>query len=310
MEYFELRIKPIGNRVEEISNGLVTLGFQEFAVNDPTEFQEMIENLSETEWYDKEQVSEDWMDETGEAYVTLYFGSSKEAKEAEEKISQGLSGLIESIELTSHDDGEWKDKWKEYFYPTKVSKKFFVIPTWWEEDVDTEGLIPIHLDPGMAFGTGTHESTSLTLNLMEEYLEDGMKLLDVGTGSGILAIAAVKLGASEVLGIDIDPDAVETAKENFEGNRVEDKARAVEGDLTQGVDFKADIIVANLLTDLVIRFCPDAARHLEEGKVFISSGILYEKSDGVKKALEESGFEVVETLVQGEWCAIAARRMA
>ena len=309
MDYYELKIKVKDGRIEDVCNKLFALGFHEYALNDPKEFDEMIANLGETEWYDEDQISDSWKEGKDEASVTLYFASDEEVKKAKEAMEPELDELAESLEITGHKDSEWKEKWKDYFYPAKVSEKFFVIPSWWEEQVDVGDAIPIFLDPGMAFGTGTHETTSLTLKLMEEYMEEGMSVLDVGTGSGILAIAAVKLGASSVLGIDIDPDAVETAKKNLEINGASHIAEAVEGDLTKGVDFEADMIAANLLTDLVIRFCPDAAAHLEPGKLFISSGILGEKKDRVIEALQNSGFEVLTIKEDGDWCAMAAKKV-
>ena len=158
----------------------------------------------------------------------------------------------------------------------------------------------------MAFGTGTHETTYLTIELMERYVKANSRVLDVGTGTGILAIIARKMGAAEILGIDIDEEAVKVARGNVAINSAED-IDIVKGDLTEGVDFSADVIVANLLTNLVIRFTPDARKHLIDGGIFISSGILSEHRDRVIKNLEDKHFQVLEIIHAGEWCAIAAR---
>ncbi|MBO4234891.1 MAG: 50S ribosomal protein L11 methyltransferase [Firmicutes bacterium] len=271
-----------------------------------------------------------------------------------------------AIELTEtwRDDSEWKDAWKEYYHTARVSERFIVKPTWdnipvdlrqvsiasglngFTRDKDVEAyegdteLFVIEIDPGMAFGTGTHETTSLSLRLMEKYVNRGDKVLDVGTGSGILAIAAAKLGASEVLGIDIDEDAVRVANENIASNLKSQKisadesavcdgdeesaacdsenesadanpndspcARAVVGDLTEGIDFMADVIVANLLAELVMKLTSSVSKHMSDGAVYITSGILIDKKERVTDCLNENNFEIIEILEDGEWCVIAA----
>lgn len=161
----------------------------------------------------------------------------------------------------------------------------------------------------MAFGTGTHETTSLCMKLMEKYLgehPEEKKILDVGCGSGILSICGALLGSREILGIEIDEDAVRVAHENVEENHVEDSVKVMQGDLTKGVDFKADVIVANLMADLVMLLSEDARKHLTEDGIFISSGILVEKEEMVSAAIREAGFRIIEIAEDGEWCAIAA----
>ena len=210
------------------------------------------------------------------------------------------------VELRQTDDSEWRDKWKEYFKPAKVSDTLVVKPSW-EAYEAAPGEKIIEIDPETAFGTGTHETTSLCMKLMEKTGLEGKKVLDVGTGSGILAISAALLGAEEVLGIDIDPEAVEVARRNVEKNGFSGSIEIIEGDLTKGVYFKADVLLANLMADLVCRFSPDAKKHLKPGGIFISSGILCEKEEMVAKAIREAGFEIEEIREDGEWCAILAR---
>ena len=208
------------------------------------------------------------------------------------------------------DDEDWKDKWKENFKPSKITKRIVVKPTW-EEYIAGDGEIVLQIDPGMAFGTGTHETTSLCLRLMEKYLSDfpeNKKVLDIGCGSGILSIAAALLGAGEVMAVEIDKDAVSVAEENVKLNGVLNNVSVVQGDLTKGIDFKADIIVANLMADLVMVLAESAANHMEDGGIFISSGILTEKKETVSEAIRNAGFEILEIEEDGEWCAIVARR--
>ena len=184
-----------------------------------------------------------------------------------------------------------------------------VKPSWEEYRAEPDDLV-IEIDPGMAFGTGTHETTSLCMKLMEKYFGEfgeNVKVLDVGCGSGILSIAASLLGAGEVLGVEIDKDAVQVARENVQLNKCDDNVRVIEGDLTKGIDFKGDIIVANLMADLVMMLSKSAREHLEDGGIFISSGILADKEKVVSEAITDAGFTIEEVMVDGEWCAIAAR---
>ena len=165
----------------------------------------------------------------------------------------------------------------------------------------------LELDPGMAFGTGDHETTSMCAVLMDEVSCEGKDVLDVGTGSGILAIAADLLGANEILGVDIDPIAVEVAIENGKINNCGDNVKFIEGDLTKGIDFKADIVVANLMAEMVVMLTKAVKNHMKAGSVFISSGILVEKKDMVIEALKEVGLEPFKIIDKGDWSAIAAR---
>ena len=262
-------------------------------------------------------------------------------------------------ELTG-DDSEWLYKWQEYFKPVKPGERIVVKPGW-EEYVPSENELVIEMDPGMAFGSGLHETTSMCIRALEESLsaricgktaDRGMadrseserdatyrdaadrsesergaadiddsdigaadsdtyskiRMLDVGTGTGILAIAAALLGASECLGIDIDDEAVRVAGENVKRNGLEGRIMIAKGDLMDGTDFEADIIVANLMADLVIKLAPAAAAHLKSGGIFISSGILDIKEETVAAAIQAAGFTIKEIMTGGEWRAIIAIR--
>ena len=259
-----------------------------------------------------------------EPVVSVYFEDTPENRERIQDLklsvmmlkSKELEGLYgwdvdfgrlyaETVDI---DDVDWKDKWKENFKPLKVTDRLVIKPTWEEYTAAGDELV-LELDPGMAFGTGSHETTSLCLKLLEEYLGEepsDKKILDVGCGSGILSICGALLGSREILGIEIDEDAVRVAHENVEENHVEDAVKVMQGDLTKGVDFKADVIVANLMADLVMLLSEDARKHLTEDGIFISSGILVEKEEMVSAAIREAGFRIVEIAEDGEWCAIAS----
>lgn len=179
-------------------------------------------------------------------------------------------------------------------------------PTWEDYQAGEKELV-IEIDPGMAFGTGTHETTSGCIQLMEKYMKPGDKVLDVGCGSGILSIAAALLGSRDILAIDIDPVAVEVTRENVELNKISEYVDTRYGDLTKGVSYRADIVVANLMADLVMMLTKDVAKHLEDGGIYISSGIIDFKEEEVCETLKRCGFEIIEILKKGEWCTVAAR---
>lgn len=211
------------------------------------------------------------------------------------------------VEARMVDDEDWKDRWKEYFKPVRITERLVIKPSWESFEDRQEGDVIIELDPGMAFGTGTHETTWLCLELMEKYLKPGDAVLDVGCGSGVLSVAAGLLGAERVLAVDLDPEAVGVTKENAAKNGLSKIIEAVPGDLTRDVDFRADLTVANLMADLVIRLGETVGKNLKGEGVLIASGILCQRRDEVTAALESRGFEILSVPEKGEWCAVAAR---
>lgn len=230
----------------------------------------------------------------------------KIAKLPEYGLNPG-SGELKIVEVK---DEDWENSWKKYFVATHVTPKFVVVPSW-EEYSPNEGEQIIKMDPGMAFGTGTHETTKLCAELLEQYLEPGSIVADVGTGTGILAIIAAKLGADKVYAIDIDPIAIKVAKENVAKNDELDKVTLIEGDLLErlGKEVNLDIIVANILPRPIIELIPTANKVLPENGIFIGSGIINEALADVVEALEENSFTIQEIKQLGEWNAIAALRL-
>ena len=204
-------------------------------------------------------------------------------------------------------DEDWKDRWKQYFKPARVTEYIVVKPSW-ENYEPREGDRIIEIDPGMAFGTGTHPTTKMCIRFLEKYIgnQDDV-VLDLGCGSGILFIAAALCGSKKVKGVDIDPDAVAASVENVGKNNLKDYIEIRQGDVTKGLGFTADIIVANLIADLVINLAGDIAKHLSGRKIFISSGILAEKCEKVVSALKKNEFDILEIQEEDEWCAIAAQ---
>ncbi|MGB5750491.1 MAG: 50S ribosomal protein L11 methyltransferase [Desulfobacterales bacterium] len=217
------------------------------------------------------------------------------------------SGLISRISYKRRDDEDWAHAWKAYFWPRKISRHLVVKPTWREYQAASDEII-IELDPGMAFGTGTHPTTTLCAVLIENYLHKGDCFLDVGTGSGILMIAAARLGAARVCGIDKDETAVQIAAANLKLNSIQPQRFQVKtANLVDETSETYDMIVANILTHVVLDLIADIKRVLNPGGIFICSGIIEKNQSQVTEALQNIGFEIVETAVKEEWVAIASR---
>lgn len=207
--------------------------------------------------------------------------------------------------VTKMNEEDWANSWKKYYRPTKIGEKIVIKPIWEEYSATNEELI-VELDPGMAFGTGTHETTRMCVAALEKYTQNDKVVFDIGTGSGILAIVAAKLGAKHVVGVDLDPVAVDSAKENLTFNDV-NNIEILEGNLLDVVDGKADLVVANIIAEIICILTPDVKKALNENGLFITSGIIHDRRDMVIKNLEENGFEILEANKDGEWNCIIAR---
>lgn len=242
---------------------------------------------------------------------------SKEEPGVREKLEEQVAALKAQtadfnlgtlrIDLSSASNDDWAESWKQYYKPFRIGKHLIVKPTW-EPFNGRESDVVVELDPGMAFGTGTHETTNMCMALLEKYVEKGMRVMDVGTGSGILAIAAAKLGAQDVLAIDIDTDAVKVAKENIARNGVEAVVRAVQGNMVLGAAMDCDLAVANIVAGAICVLAEPIKKYLRSGGFFLCSGIIREREQDVLTAFADSGYTVVERLTQGEWVAFSARR--
>lgn len=197
------------------------------------------------------------------------------------------------------------DNWKKYFYPIEIGEKLLVRPVW-REDYDPKGRTVLHLEPGIAFGTGTHETTRLCLEALEKYVSDGVAVLDVGCGSGILAVASLLLGAKSAIGIDIDELAVKSSIENAERNGVSDRYTAIHGNLADEVTGTYDIITANIVADAIIMLSGDIEKHMHKDTVYIMSGIIDSRLEDVLSALPKT-LKIIETRTDKGWYCLVAK---
>jgi ribosomal protein L11 methyltransferase len=246
--------------------------------------------------------------------VTGYFADTAtaaarcEALEAELRRLERVAGISGRVEYARIDEQDWAEAWKEHFWPEKITDNIVVKPSWREYPAGAREIV-LEIDPGMAFGTGTHPTTALCIRLIQSHLGTGGSFLDVGTGSGILMIAAAKLGAATVCGVDNDPVAVTVAEKNLLANRV-DHFSLFNGDLVEQIHQAFDVVAANILAEVILDLLPRLLPVLKENGIFICSGIVTAKRDAVLSGLKANGLAVVEMLEREGWAAIAARRRA
>ena len=225
-----------------------------------------------------------------------------------DELAEYFEDYRAEITLTKVKEADWANAWKAYYKPVKVSDKVVIKPSW--ENYDTDGCdVVIELDPGMAFGTGSHPTTVMSIRALEKYLIPGEKVIDVGTGSGVLAVTAAKLGASAVLALDLDPLAVRVAQTNINLNNVHDRVTVRPGNLLLGVDEQAALVVANIIADVIMDLSAQVWERLIDKGIFIASGIIKERCDEVVRHLSSKGFHIEEILRENGWVALVARKV-
>lgn len=296
MKYKEIKIYTDVKKLDSLVELLASHDITDIIINDPRD----AEYFDEKKSYEWDYVSPDVIALLNSgAFVCIY-----------RDLDFVLPNYLHDYEISSAivDEEDWLHKWEEYFVPAKITENIVVKPLWREYEAKT-GETVIEIDPGMAFGTGTHPTTAMCIKHLEKYLKPEDKVLDVGCGTGILSIAAAKIGSKDVLAVDLDPEAVISTKRNAQLNHCEECMDIRIGDLTKGLDYKADVVVANLMADLVIMLSKDVEKHCNENAMYITSGILDEKEEIVSKSIIEAGFEIIEVLHEKEWCAIAARKI-
>lgn len=312
-DWIKVDINTTTEGIEPVAAILLELGLG-YVVQDSTDFKNFIE---------KKEIYWDYIDEEvmkltdAPTIVTVYLSDKEQGenqlayikKELENLKTMDTSSSWGSLDYTL--DGvkeeDWATSWKAFYHPVEISPRLIICPQW-EDCTPKDGQTLVTMDPGMAFGTGTHESTKLCLELLDEIIKGGETVLDVGCGSGILSISAVSMGSKNAIGSDIDQVAVETAQENAKVNGVADKAVYHVGSFAQGVEGKFDIIFANIVADAIIKFGPNVKELLTDDGYFICSGIIDDRAGEVKRKLMEAGLMIVTAKEERGWVAFLAQK--
>ncbi|KMM37621.1 50S ribosomal protein L11 methyltransferase [Guptibacillus hwajinpoensis] len=311
MKWSEISIHTTNEAIEAVSNILHEAGASGVVIEDPMD----LVKAWDTTFGEVYQLNPDDYPEEG-VILKAYMPVNSFLGETVEQIKEAINGLLvydidlghNTVQISEVNEEEWATAWKKYYKPVKISERITITPTWEEyTPVNTDEII-IELDPGMAFGTGTHPTTVLCVQALEKIIQPGQRVIDVGTGSGVLSIAAASLGADSVDALDLDEVAVKSARLNTKLNKVHSKIQVSQNNLLDNIQEQYDVVVANLLSEIIIRFTDDVAKVLKPGGAFITSGIITAKKDEVKQSIIDQGLEIEETLQMEDWVAFIARK--
>ncbi|MDO5096159.1 MAG: 50S ribosomal protein L11 methyltransferase [Peptostreptococcaceae bacterium] len=309
MDWIEVKASVNREAVDAVTEIFYEFGAGGVSVDEPIE--QYIEN--ENIYWD--YIDESKIDRNVESKVMAYYSTLEENLEQKiQKIKSRIENLSEfgltvgsaKVETAICKQEDWENSWKQFFKPIKVTDKVVIKPQWEEYEAQPDEIV-IHIDPGMAFGTGSHETTSMCIEALEKNIRPKAEVLDVGTGSGVLSIASALLGAEKIVGVDLDPVAVEVAKENILLNHVEDRVEIKYGDLVKAITGEYDIVVANIIAEaILILLDSDVKSYLKPSGIFICSGIIREKEQVIQDKLSELGFNIREVERKGEWICITS----
>ncbi|MCX7715702.1 MAG: 50S ribosomal protein L11 methyltransferase [Clostridia bacterium] len=321
MDWIQIAIFTTSEGIEPVSGRLYQLGINGIEIEDEEDFKDFLEhNKSYWDYVDEDLVKSKQGETCIKAYVSDNASGHELLTEIKNTLSelkhcdeQGKFGRLE-VSLGNISEEDWANNWKKYFHPMPVGKKILIKPEWEELAEETDRIV-FNINPGMTFGTGSHFTTQLCIEALEDYIDKDTDMLDLGCGSGILSIISLLLGAKTATAVDIDPNAIHIAYENAKRNRVDISAYTVlAGNVVTDENLKKeigkikyDVVVANIVADVIIALVPSVPALLKEGGVFIASGIISDRIDDVEIALEENGFSVLNTLRRGDWaCLICA----
>lgn len=309
MKWVEVQIKTTTEAEEIVANIMYDLGVTGLAIEDPSDILAFQQSEEDWDYIDPELVKQDYE----RVIIKAYFPEDENLPDKIQLVKDNIENIpmretgkaLGSVTITEVYEEDWAEAWKKYYKPIKLGEKIVIKPTW-EEYEKKEGEIVIELDPGMAFGTGTHETTMLCIEALEKYVNNNTFVYDVGCGSGILSIVSAKLGAKKVVGVDLDPLCVKISKENVSINRVENTVEILEGNLLDKFTEKADIIVCNIIAEVIIDMVKHLKKYLKDDGVFIASGIIVEKKEKVKEELVSNGFKILEEKITNDWVLIVS----
>ena len=316
MKWTKIRIKTVTEAEDIIISELYDIGIEGAQIEDKVPLTAL----------EKEQmfvdILPDMPDDDGVAYLSFYVDEDADKEELLNNVNEVLDGIKNymdigegKVEITETEDIDWVNNWKQYFHQFYIDD-ILVTPSWEDVKPEDKDRMILHMDPSTAFGTGMHETTQLCIRQLKKFITPETEMLDVGTGSGILAILSLMFGAKHVFGTDLDPCTVEAVKENMESNGIApEKFQMIIGNIITEKEVqdkvgyeKYDIVVANILAEVLVPLTPIVVNHLKKGGVYITSGIIDDKEETVVNTVKAAGLEVLEVTHQGEWVSVTARK--
>ena len=308
MSWLEITVPTPQGDLNTVSSALTARGFSDLVLEDQAEFEAFLEENRSCWDYIDEELQKKLQ---GLSQIKLYLEDTDTA--GMERLKAALDSLRLTMTVQALPDTDWAESWKDNYPPQEVGRSLVVLPYWL--DADYPGRIPVILDPGLTFGTGAHPSTRMVMEFMEELVKPGFRCLDLGSGSGILSITALRLGAASAVGVDIDPKAEDAARENAACNGfAAPEFTALTGDVTQDAALmekllgsEYDLVLVNIVADVIIRLAPVLPGFLQGGASLLCSGILDIRLSDVTAALEKNGIRVLETKAEAEWRSLRAR---
>lgn len=322
MDWIKVSIFTTSQGIEPVSGRLYQLGISGIEIEDEQDFKNFLkENKQYWDYVDDDLVRK----MEGETKVKTYVSDDTEGRELLLSIKSTLSELKKlddsneygrlEIEIDSMTEQDWANNWRQYFHPIEIGEKIMIKPEWEDLKEPTDRVV-FNIEPGMSFGTGSHYTTQLCIEALEKYIKPDIKMLDLGCGSGILSIISLLLGAEKAVAVDIDPNAVDTAYQNADRNNIDrSKYKVFSGNIVTDTDIqteisknKYEVIAANIVADVIIALAPAAKKYMTDDGVFITSGIITDRADDVKKALEENGFEIITVNQRKDWVSMVCRQ--
>jgi ribosomal protein L11 methyltransferase len=307
-KWIEVKIVTTSDAIEPVSGIFYGLDVKGVAIEDPRDILEREQGPLSWDFADI-NIFEYGKDA---AVIKGYFNEEDDMEEIQKYIEAKIEELKEmgidvgegKVVIREVFEEDWANNWKKYYKPTHIGERILIKPIWEDYEAKADEIV-VEMDPGMAFGTGTHETTRMCIEALEKYVTKDSTVFDIGTGSGILGITAAKLGANRVVGVDLDPVAVDSAKGNVEFNNI-DNIEILHGNLMDVVEGKANIVVANIIAEVIIFLSEDVKKFIEPGGYFITSGIIKDRKEDVINKLTSVGFKIEEANTLGEWVCIVA----
>ena len=320
MQWLEVTVKTLSGGIDLVADMLTCAGFDSFIMDDQEDFQQFLEDNRQYWDYVDEELEAKMQ---GLSQIRLYLEDAPDAPasidmlrsimaQLKEKHGESVVGTLD-LAVNGVQDEDWENNWKQYYQPLPIGKKLLVVPQWLNPE-NEDGRIPVILDPGMIFGTGAHASTQMCMRALEKIITGGETIIDLGSGSGILSITALLLGAKSAIGVDIDPKAEDIARENAAMNSLmNDRFTAVTGDVIGDRSMmetlakpRYDVVLANIVADVIIPLSKVVPHFLKETGIFVCSGILDTRLEEVKAAIESNGLKITDTEMQDDWCRLTA----